>query len=42
MAIDLFGEVGWEITAKDVRTQLDGAGDVDVFLNSPVVMCMRA
>lgn len=35
MAIDLFGEVGWEITAKDVRTQLDGAGDVDVFLNSP-------
>lgn len=35
MAIDLFGEVGWEITAKDVRTQLDDAGDVDVFLNSP-------
>lgn len=35
MDIELFGEVGWEVTAKDVRAQLDGADDVSVFLNSP-------
>ena len=33
--IHIDGDIGWDITARDVRNALSGAGDIDLLIHSP-------